>query len=135
MQMPKRQPNIQSLHDRVIEAAARQLDSTNYDIYTNPGNQKNARIGDNYPDIILTKKGERLPEFIIEVETLESVNINEAKNQWKKYSTEINASFYILVPSKSKYTAIKLCKQIGISARFGTYEVDVFGNVSNINYE
>lgn len=133
--MAKRQPNIQSLHDRIIETAERLLDKTNYDIYTNPGNQKNARIGVNYPDIILTKKGEDTLEFIIEVETVDSVNIREAENQWKKYSTEIKASFYILVPLKSKYTAIKLCKQIGISARFGTYEVDIFGNVSNITYE
>ncbi len=133
--MANRLPNLQSLHDRVIQAASSRLDGTNYDIYTNPESQKNAGIGDNYPDIILTKKGERTLEFIIEVETSDSVNISEATNQWKKYSTGIKASFYILVPLNSKNAAINLCKQIGISARFGTYQVDTYGNVINIIYE
>ena len=133
--MANRLPNNQSVHDRVIEAAANRLDSVNYDIYKNPGQQKNAGVGDNYPDIILTKKGERTLQFIIEVETADSVNLIEATNQWKKYSTGIKASFYILVPVHSKNLAISLCKQIGISARFGTYQVDTFGNIINISYE
>jgi hypothetical protein len=133
--MANRLPNNQSVHDRVIEAAASRLDSVNYDIYKNPGKQKNAHVGNNYPDIILTKKGERSLQFIIEVETEDSVNLIEATNQWKRYSTRIKASFYILVPVKSKNLAISLCKQIGISARFGTYQVDSFGKITNISYE
>lgn len=133
--MANRLPNNQSVHDRVIEAAASRLDSVNYDIYKNPGQQKNAHVGNNYPDIILTKKGERSLQFIIEVETEDSVNLIEATNQWKRYSTRIKASFYILVPVKSKNLAISLCKQIGISARFGTYQVDSFGKITNISYE
>ncbi len=109
--MANRLPNNQSVHDRVIEAAASRLDSVNYDIYKNPGQQKNAHVGNNYPDIILTKKGERSLQFIIEVETEDSVNLIEATNQWKRYSTRIKASFYILVPVKSKNLAISLqCK-------------------------
>lgn len=133
--MAIRQQHIQSLHDKVVLAAANNLNKTNYDIYTNPGSHKNAGIGENYPDIILTKKGLRTLEFIIEVETADSVNLTEATSQWKKYSTEIKASFYILVPLNSKNLAINLCKQIGISARFGTYQVDSLGNIINIKYE
>jgi hypothetical protein len=125
----------QNLHDKVIQVASDQLDKTNHDVYTNPSSQHNAWIGDNYPDIILTKKGDMIPEFIIEVETADSVNITEAINQWKKYATEIKASFYLLVPLSHKNEAINLCKQIGISARFGTYKTDNSGNVININYE
>ena len=55
-----------------------------------------------------------------------------ATNQWKKYASEIRASFYILVPTNYKNIASNLCRQIGISARFGTYETDLFGNVTNI---
>jgi len=133
--MAIRNPDNDKLHDNVIQAATSRLDSKNYDIYTNPGSSKRNGIGGNYPDIILTKKGERTVKFIIEVETADSVNIIEATNQWKKYATEIKASFYILVPLASKNLAIKLCKQIGISARFGTYETDFFHNVINIHYE
>jgi hypothetical protein len=133
--MANRLPNNQFIHDNVIEAAISRLDYINYDIYKNPGQQKNARVGANYPDIILTKKGELTIQFIIEVETTDSVNLIEASHQWKKYSTEIKASFYILVPLLSKKLAISLCKQIGISARFGTYQVDTLGNITNISYE
>ncbi len=125
----------QSIHDKVIDTASNEFDSKNFDIYKNPGQQKNAKIGNNYPDIIITKKDELTIQFIIEVETKDSVNLDEAKNQWEKYANEINASFYILVPLSSKKLAINLCKQVGISVRFGTYQVDFSGNITNIEYE
>lgn len=133
--MAYRQPQNAALHDRVIQAAASRLDAVNYDIYINPGSQKNNGIGDNYPDIILTKRGDRNVQFIIEVETSDSINLTEATQQWKKYANEIKASFYILVPFHAKQQAVTLCKQIGISARFGTYTLDGFGNVSNVHYD
>lgn len=132
--MAFRIPQNAALHDRVIQAAASRLDSGNYDIYTNPGSQKNNAIGDNYPDIILTKKGDLTVQFIIEVETSDSINVTEAQ-QWKKYATEIKASFYILVPFHAKQQAVTLCKLIGISARFGTYTLDHYGYVDNVHYE
>lgn len=133
--MAYRNFNTQSLHDRVIQVAIDQLDKTNHEVYINPGSQKNVKIGNNYPDIVMVKKGTKTVDFIIEVETSDSINIVEATNQWKKYATEIKASFYLLVPINQKNLAINLCKQVGISARFGTYHTDAFGNVTNINYE
>jgi len=133
--MATRNYNSQSLHDKVIQTAANQLNRQNHDVFTNLGSQHNVWIGNNYPDIVMTKKGTNTVEFIIEVETSDSINITEALNQWKKYATEIKASFYLLVPLSNKNTVINLCKQVGISARFGTYQTDVFGNVININYE
>lgn len=133
--MAYRTPNHQNLHDKVIQFASRNLDNNNYNIYVNPNIEQNAGIGLHYPDIILTEKGNNTVKFIIEVETADSVNIIEATNQWKKYSTEIKCSFYILVPYNSKNLAISLCKKIGISARFGTYKSDIFGNITEIKYE
>ena len=133
--MAYRAPQNAALHDRVIQAAASRLDSTNYDVYTNPGSYKNISIGDNYPDIVLTRKGELTVQFIIEVETADSITQAEASQQWRKYATEIKASFYILVPLHSKQLAVTLCKQIGISARFGTYSLDHYGNVTDVRYE
>ncbi len=133
--MPKRNYITQSQHDKVIQLALERLDKSNHDVYINPGNEHNVWIGDNYPDIVLVKKGTKTVEFIIEVETNDSINIIEATNQWKKYATEIKASFYILVPFSKKNLAISLCKQVGITARFGTYKIDLFGNITNINYE
>lgn len=128
-------PLSQSLHDRVILTAKNYLNQTDFDIYLNPGSQKNAGINDNYPDIVLTTKGTNTVQFVIEVETSDSITLAEATNQWKKYATEINASFYLLVPFNYHAIASNLCRQIGISARFGTYQVDNFGNISNVKFE
>lgn len=133
--MADRLPSNAALHDKVIQVAVSRLDSINYDIYTNPGKNHSYSIGSNYPDIILTKSGEKTVQFIIEVETPDSLTISEAMNQWKKYASEIKASFYILVPFRQKNLAVNLCKQIGITVRFGTYETDFLGNVTQINYE
>lgn len=133
--MAYRNSSTQNLHDRVIQVALGRLDKTNHDVYINPGSQKNVWIGNNYPDIVMVKKGTTTVDFIIEVETSDSINLVEATNQWKKYATEIRASFYLLVPFNQKNHAINLCKQVGISARFGTYQTDAFGSVISISYE
>jgi hypothetical protein len=133
--MANRTTTTQSLHDKVINTAKDYLNQKDYDIYTNPNGFKNAGIGDNYPDIIMTKKGTSTVEFIIEVETEDSVDFSEADSQWKKYATEIKASFYILVPLNKKQVAIDLCRQVGISARFGTYKATTQGMISDISFE
>jgi hypothetical protein len=133
--MANRNFTSQSLHDLVIQEAVIRLNSVDFGIYTNPNNSRNAGIGDKYPDIIMTEKGTTTVKFIIEVETDETINITEANNQWKKYATEINASFYLLVPFSRKSQAISLCKQVGISVRFATYQVNSFNNITQINFE
>ena len=133
--MANRNYHHQNLHDNVITSAKRFLNDKDFDIYTNPGSQKNAGIGDLYPDIILTVKGKQTVKFFIEVETSDSINLTEATNQWKKYAKGIRASVYLLVPKSQKIKANNLCNQIGISVRFGTYEVDYYGNVSKINWD
>ncbi len=110
-----------SLHDRVITEITNVLNQKDFDIYTNPGQEKNAGIGDNYPDVIMTEKGTTKVRFILEVETEASVTWEEAINQWKKYSTEINATFYLVVPQQLLNKAIVLCQQAGINVRFASY--------------
>lgn len=133
--MANRIVSSQTLHDKVINEAKNYLNQKDYDIYLNPNGFKNAGIGNNYPDIILTKKGTQNVAFIIEVETSDSITLNEATNQWKKYASEITASFYLLVPSTHKHNAVNLCMQVGISARYGTYQLDNYGNIVNIKFE
>lgn len=133
--MADRRYDTQSLHDKVISVAKSYLNQNDYDIYENPGSYKNAGIGENYPDIILTTKGTTTVEFIIEVETADSINLAEATNQWKKYATEITATFYLLVPYNYSKITSNLCRQVGISARLGTYKQDSVGNITNIEFE
>ena len=67
----------QNLHDNVIQVAYNNLDKINHDVYTNPNQQKNTHISNNYPDIIITDKGSKTAKFVIEVETADSINYNE----------------------------------------------------------
>lgn len=113
---------MENLHDRVVVAIKDKLNQRDYDVYINPGQQKNAGIGENYPDVIMTEKGKTNVKFILEVEVTSSVTQEEAETQWKKYATEINATFYLVVPQSSASRARQLCQNNNISARFATFE-------------
>ena len=112
---------MEDLHDRVVRAIKDNLNQIAYDVYINPGQEKNAGIGDNYPDVIMTEKGKTNVRFILEVEVSSSVTQNEAEIQWKKYANEINATFYLVVPLNCVGKAKQLCQNNNISARFATY--------------
>jgi len=122
---------MEQLHDKVVVAIKDNLNQSDYDVYINPGEQKNARIGDNYPDVIMTEKGKTNAKFIMEVEVASSVTQQEAETQWKKYATEINATFYLVVPQNLVGKARQLCQNNSISARFVTYEI----KNDNINFK
>lgn len=130
--MAQRNQNVQSFHDKVIAIAAKYLED-NFTVYTNPDGQKNTKIGDLYPDIILTPKDSNIVNYIIEVETTDSVNAHEAYNQWKDYS-KLGGTFYLLVPFDSRSLAETLCKKYGIAAKYATYWVDENKHLQ-INYE
>jgi hypothetical protein len=124
----------QPLHDRVIEIASNNLRQTgNFRVYSNPGTQHNTRIGNLYPDIILTPTSTNEVQFIIEVETVDSVNANEALVQWKGYSN-LGGTFYLLVPRETRILAENICRQYGIRAKFGTYYANNLNQLI-INYE
>ncbi len=122
----------QTYHDRVIDIAAGRLTGS-FTVYTNPGGQQRTRIGNLYPDIILTQIGNNTVQYIIEVETVETVSHSEVQ-QWKQYST-LGGTFYLLVPSQLREKAETICRTYGIySVKFGTYWVDA-QNVLQLNYE
>ena len=124
----------QGSHDEVIQIASDNLRRTgNYTVYVNPGNAHNTRIGELYPDIILTPQSSNTVQFIIEVETSDSITASEAINQWKAYST-LGGTFYLLVPRTSRALAESICRQYGIQVKFATSWVDS-ANHLNINYE
>ena len=128
--MANRTTETTELHDKVIREMRNVLNQRDYDIHINPGQEKNAGIGDNYPDVVMAIKGTRQVKFILEVETSDSVTKEEAEGQWKKYANEINATFYIVVPESVAFKAKQLCQQAGVNARFATYNVDSMGKIS-----
>ena len=128
--MAQRTINTTSLHDRVVREIKNVLNQRDFDIYLNPGQEKNAGIGDNYPDVIMTTKETSQVQFILEVETSDSITKEEAEGQWKKYANEINATFYIVVPESVASKAKQVCQQAGVNARFATYDVAPTGQIS-----
>jgi hypothetical protein len=129
--MANRNNHVQSLHDRVIKAA--EANFNNWTVYTNPGQQKNASIGNAYPDIILTNKITNNIEFVIEVETSDSVTAHEAFGQWKQYAN-LPGTFYLLVPRESEHNAVFFCAKYDVQARFGIYWLDAYDRIQ-ISYE
>ena len=79
---------MDDIHDKVVRDIVSQLNTETYAVYINPGQEKNSGIGDNYPDVILTKKNESIVRFIMEVETVDSISTDEAIKQWKKYTIQ-----------------------------------------------
>lgn len=114
---------MQGIHDRVVREIVNHLNNEAFDIYINPGQERNAGIGDNYPDVVMTEKGQNTVKFILEVETSESVTKDEAINQWKKYTSEINATFYLVVPVALLNKAKELCQRENINSRYATYSL------------
>ena len=132
--MAERMIEMSGLHDKVIREIKDVLNQKSFDVYLNPGQEKNAGIMDNYPDVIMTEKGTTTVKFILEVETEDSVTKAEASTQWKKYSDEIKATFYIVVPQHMLMKAKNLCQQEGVNARFATYVVMNDGKLNFIFY-
>lgn len=124
---------MNNIHDKIVHDIVSHLNTESYDVYINPGQEKNAGIGDNYPDVILTEKNGTTVKFIMEVETVESVSQEEALRQWKKYVSEINATFYLVVPISSLKKAKELCQREGINARFTTFSVN--GDIVNYDFQ
>jgi len=118
-----------SFHDQVIKIAASYI--TKYKVYTNPGSEKNASLGNLYPDIILTDKNTNTVVFTIEVETAESVTESEA-DQWKQFSN-LGGTFYLMVPQNQRAEAERICKKYLIPVKYATYWVE--NGQLKLNYE
>jgi len=117
--MTTRHKDYQAVHDTIIQEAFNSLDKVSHDVYINPGTKNLTSVNSLYPDIIITAKGDKNVKFIIEVETQDSVNLNEV-DQWKQYS-QLGGTFYLLVPRDMKTTAEILCRQNEIKVRIGIY--------------
>jgi len=110
-------------HDTIVNLAA-SLVGGKYEVYTNPGGEKNRWIAckdrKHYPDIMLVPSGEKNSTIIVEVETEETVTDDHAEEQWKPYS-KLDRIFYLLVPADLLDEAKRICRQKAIVAKFGKY--------------
>jgi hypothetical protein len=110
----------QSIHDLVIGILKqRWMDTTKYNIDTNPGSEKNRWVGSEqnkqYPDLIAWARefNRDRARWIAEVETEESVTVSEASGQWTGYA-KLGLPFYLVVPIGYKRSAEMLAGTAGI---------------------
>ncbi|MBM3314500.1 hypothetical protein FJY71_01475 [candidate division WOR-3 bacterium] len=121
--MEDRQPAEQFEHDLVVQAAAEQFgNSVRYDIHANPGTERNAGVAGRCPDIVVTDKGTGKVKFVIEVETVGSVNDAEVK-QWRELAG-LGPPLFLLVPWRVLPIAERLCGTYGVKCHFGHYLQD-----------
>jgi hypothetical protein len=121
--MATRSAQNQNFHDQVVRLAASYLDKNKYSVYSNPNGETNTKVGEHYPDIIVTNKGDNKALFIIEVETQDSITITEATTQWSAFQN-LGGTFYLLVPRDSVETAQNLCQTCGVKAKMAHYWVE-----------
>lgn len=121
--MANRTSDDQSFHDQIIRLAANRISRENYNVHLNPNKEHNAQINSLYPDIIVTSANDRTVNFIIEIETINSVTDEEATEQWKPYSL-LRGTFILLVPAQLKMKTQDLCSKYNIVAKILTYFSD-----------
>lgn len=118
--MAQRQTAEQAEHDLVIEAAAEQFaTSAKYAIYTNPGSERRTGIGRHYPDILVMEKGTTRVRYIIEVETIDTIESSEL-GHWRELAG-LGPPLYLVVPQVSLSFAQQLCRAGNVRCRFGYY--------------
>ncbi len=129
----RRTTQNQGVHDKVVAYIQSHLDSVKYDIYTNPGHEQNWHIRGQFPDVLVTPKGSKSVQFVLEVETSDTITAEEAKAQWKEYAT-LPGTFYLIVPQQSLELAKIIAGAQGISAKFGYFVTNAMGQVTNVHY-
>jgi hypothetical protein len=117
--MARRLPSAQGQHDTAIgKLAALWANPTQYNITMNPDGEKNRWVGssDCFPDLVAwTRKGDRDQAlWIVEVETTESVNDDEARAQWSAYARS-GVPLSLAVPTGSGARAWAIANQLGIA--------------------
>ena len=110
------------LHDFVIEETVRNYykESSEYEIFTNKNGEKKKDVKGFYPDIVIIDKSGQIL-VIEEIETKDSVNVDEKNRQWEVFS-ELGAKKFILtVPKEKVHEAASLTN--GILCEIWFYEV------------
>ena len=126
--MDERPLEEQIEHDLIVNAAAQQFGlSEKYVVRINPGQEHNCRVDGCYPDIVVTDRRSGRVKYLIEVETVSSVDPSEAK-QWQSFA-RIGATLFIIVPFRMVPIAEVTAQTAGVKCSFGYYVEDEKGKV------
>lgn len=134
-------------HDNIVRASARtytSLVSKGYNVTTNLTGETNRFVGDPsnpmYPDVIVWKPNyvgasKGVATIIEEIETSESVSLEEANRQWVKYGLSGVNKFILIVPFGYQDIALNIIRQSGAKVNeLWIYQFDrINGNISFSN--
>jgi len=134
---PKRNANGQGKHDRIIEEIARtKIDPDRYLVQTNLGRSGEHRVVDinigqqMFPDVIVRDRKSGQIQTLYEVETGESVNDNEAQEEWKLFGS-LDCKFILIVPIDRVEEVCRLIDKYHIDVdRLEAYEVNCEGRIN-----
>lgn len=111
------------IYSRVLQRLFEGLKTENHEKFKNDRlDERKFAVGSLYPDIILTKKGSKEIEFIIEIVVKSHLKKELISEKWKPLS-ESGPTFYLLVPKEDKQIIEKWCDEEKMKVRFGTYEI------------
>jgi len=129
--MKKSKYSSKDEHDIVLYKLLNILDSSKNDIYPNILKDERAtKLKSLTPDIILTKKNETQVQIILEVETAETVSVDQIP-KWTIFSNEA-LHFYLIVPKNMKKEAEELCINNQVSCTVLTYLINEEGGIEEI---
>lgn len=112
------QDNIISEHDKVTNYLAKYFEPV-YTVLSNVESPKHY-ISSIFPDLILQDKTDKKIQFIIEVR--KNGGIAQCMQAWKSIPS-VPSTLYIVVPKDTLSESKKVAEIIGLSARFGWYEI------------
>lgn len=110
-------------HDTVVRKYAELIMKNNpgqFKVTTNLDDSESVEVGGISPDIVLHDSSGNDLLTVIEVETAASVGSEQAEARWKPIS-EGAPVLQIIVPKGTQARARRICKKLGIKARFQEY--------------
>jgi len=110
-------------HDTVVRKDAELVDKNNpgqYKVFTNLAGSDQVSVAGISPDIVLKHAESGQILTAIEVETDTSISGDSAEERWKTIAEAIPL-FKILVRKGTLARAKRICKKLGIKARFQEY--------------
>lgn len=111
----------QAIHDHVVRLVAqRWADPPRMHLDVNPGMEEHIWLeaARTCPDLVGWRRSgrEKTPVMIAAVETEETVNEIEARDQWRVYG-KLGVPFFLIVPQGYGAEAQRLASQVGVAPR------------------
>lgn len=101
-------------HDAVVVALANIYKQHDFWTCINPGSQRNCEWNGLYMDVIVSSESPPESALVFEIETEETVSVEEARDQWSVYD-ETFGVWHLVVPRGTERNARRLLAGFGLS--------------------